>query len=86
MITTILNLQGDTWRKLTDSQIDPDEASYMSKFFLVSLGYEYNMIIDDSTASLIVHRKITFLFLCSEKYRHFKEHALPGMVAFSGWV
>ena len=44
MITTILNLQGDTWRKLTDSQIDPDEASYMSKFF-VSLRYEYNMII-----------------------------------------
>ena len=78
-----MNLQGDTWRKLTDSQIDPDEASYMSKFFLsiswIRIQYDY-------FASLIVHRKITFLLLYSEKHRHFKEHALPGMVAFSGWV
>ena len=27
--------QGDEWQLLTDNQIDPEEASYMSKFAIV---------------------------------------------------
>ena len=28
-------MQGDEWQLLTDNQIDPEEASYMSKFAIV---------------------------------------------------
>ena len=31
---SILPIQGDEWQLLTDNQIDPEEASYMSKFVI----------------------------------------------------
>ena len=31
----MMRLQGDEWQLLTDNQIDPEEASYMSKFVIV---------------------------------------------------
>ena len=32
---SIMLMQGDEWQLLTDNQIDPEEASYMSKFAIV---------------------------------------------------
>ena len=32
---SMMRIQGDEWQLLTDNQIDPEEASYMSKFVIV---------------------------------------------------
>ena len=31
----MIRIQGDEWQLLTDNQIDPEEASYMSKFVII---------------------------------------------------
>ena len=76
-----MRLQGDEWQLLTDNQIDPEEASYMSKFVIVFSSIIFVFL---SVRSVPVQTSDFFYF--SEKYWNFQEHALSCVFSLVGWV
>ena len=82
----MMRIQGDEWQLLTDNQIDPEEASYMSKFVIVLVRYflYFSVLYTRALRSVPVQTNDFFYF--SEKYWNFQEHALSCVFSLVGWV